>query len=155
MIKITRQILISAPKDSVQMYLRDLTNLAEYEQKVEAVDVTYPDSETGLVEVQGRFLGFPWRGAFKMEFTRDGGFRSEMVRGPLRKMAEGYHLRPVAGGTVLTHEEQYQFPIFLQPIMRFLLGRIARTIDVELGAIKEGSERLNRRIQLKKIESAG
>jgi hypothetical protein len=155
MITITRQILISAPKESVQMYLRDLSNMAEYEQKVESVDATYPDPESGLVEVEGRFLGLPWKGAFKMEFTRDGGFRSEMIRGPLKRMVGGYHLRPVAGGTLLTHDEQYHFPMLIQPVMRFFRGWISRTIDLELSTIKEGAERLNRLIQLKNIEAIG
>lgn len=155
MIQISKQVLISAPKDSVQMYLRDLQNMAEYEQKVEKVDVTYPNTESGLVEVQGHFLGLPWRGAFKMDFTQDGGFRSEMVRGPLKRMIGGYHLRSVAGGTVLTHDEQYHFPLLLRPITRFFRSWIARTIDLELGVIKEGAERLNRQLQLQKIEAVG
>jgi hypothetical protein len=153
MLALSRQILISAPKDSVQLYLRDLKNMAEYEQKVERVDVAQEETG-GFVEVQGKFLGLPWRGAFKMEFTRDGGFRSEMVRGPLAKMVGGFHLRPVTGGTILTHDEQYHFPALLRPLTYLFRGWLTRSIDLELGVIKEGAERLHRRLQLQRIEQA-
>lgn len=151
--QLSRQILISAPKDSVQLYLRDLNNMAEYEHKVEKVEVAQ-EEQGGFVEVQGKFLGLPWRGAFKMEFTRDGGFRSEMVRGPLPKMAGAFHLRSVTGGTIVTRDEQYQFPALLRPLAFLFRGWITRSMDLELGVIKEGAERLNRRLQLKRIEQA-
>lgn len=155
MLTITRAVLISAPKESVQLYLRDLRNMASYGKKVSAVDPSYPDDESGFVEVSGKFMGMPWRGAFKMQFTRDGGFRSEMVRGPVKHMAGGFHLRPVTGGTVLTHDEHYQFGVLLRPL-QFLARRwITRGIEHELGVIKEGAERLNRQLQLKQIESVG
>ena len=129
--------------------------MSEYEQKVDRVEtVEYPEPETGFVDVCGKFLGMPWRGSFRMEFTPDGGFRSEMVRGPLRRMVGGFHLRTVAGGTVLTHDEQYHFPALLRPLMYLSRGWVRRSMDLELGVIKEGAERLNRQIQLKKIEAA-
>ena len=81
MITISRRILISASRESVRLYLRDLENMAHYEPKVEKMEVSYPDAESGFVEVSGKFIGLPWKGAFKMQFTRDGGFKSEMVRG--------------------------------------------------------------------------
>ena len=155
MLNVSKQILISAPKESVALYLRDLHKMKDYERKVSKVDVTYPDADSGFVEVQGKFMGLPWRGAFKMEFTRDGGFRSEMVRGPLKKMVGGFHLRTVAGGTVLTHDEQYQFGFLFKPLQPFAKRWVARTIELELGVIKEGAERLHRQRQLQQIESVG
>jgi hypothetical protein len=152
MLTVTKQILISAPKESVALYLRDLQKMSEYEGKVQACEVSYPDSESGFVEVQGKFMGLPWRGAFKMEFTRDGGFRSEMVRGPLRKMVGGFHLRSVAGGTILTHDEQYQFGLLMKPLTPLAKRWVARTMELELGVIKEGAERLHRQRQLQQIE---
>lgn len=154
MLTVTKKILVSAPKESVALYLRDLKNLAEYESKVKSVEVSYPDADSGLVEVSGRFLGLPWKGSFKMEFTRDGGFRSEMVRGPLSKMTGGFHLRPVLGGTLVTHDEQYQFGVFLRPLSFLLKRWLNRTVELELGAIKEGAERVHRQLQLKQIEAA-
>ena len=153
MLTVTKQILISASKESVAAYLHDLSKMSEYEAKVTACDVSYPDEASGFVEVQGKFLGvLPWRGAFKMEFTRDGGFRSEMVRGPLRKMVGGFHLRSVAGGTVLTHDEQYQFGLLMKPLTPFAKRWVARTMELELAVIKEGAERLHRQRQLQQIE---
>ncbi|MBI4376795.1 MAG: SRPBCC family protein [Elusimicrobia bacterium] len=149
---LTRRILISAPKESVRLYLSDLKRIAEYEPKVRKVEVSGPSS--GLVEVSGRFLGFSWSGSFKALFTADGGYRAEMVQGPLPHVAGGYHLRPVHGGTVVTHEERYLLPWLFVPL-RFLLSRwLGRTIERELGAIKEGAERLHRQTQLNQIESA-
>ena len=152
MLTVTKQILISAPKESVQAYLRDLSRMADYEQKVEKIEATYPDPETGHVEVTGKFMGLRWRGAFKVGFTRDGGFRSEMVRGPLRKMTGGFHLRSVPGGTVLTHDEQYQFGLLFKAFQSVTKGWIAKSMEHELGVIKEGAEALHRRIQLEQIE---
>lgn len=155
MLTVTRRIMISAPKESVRLYLRDLANMAEYEQKVDAVqDVSYPDEDSGLVDVRGRFFGLPWRGSFKMEFTRDGGFRSEMTRGPLKKMTGGFHLRAVTGGTVLTHDEHYHFPLAMRPLAYLAKGWLARTLDTELAVIKEGAERLHRQLQIRQIESS-
>ncbi len=154
MISLSRSVLISASKDSVRLYLRDLQNMAEYEPKVEKVEASYPDSDSGFVEVSGRFAGLPWKGAFKMEFTRDGGFKSEMVRGPLKKMVGGFHLRPVAGGTVVTRDEQYHFPAIANPLSFLLRGWIAKSMERELYVVKEGAERLHRQLQLKNIESA-
>ena len=93
--------------------------------------------------------------SFSVSFTRDGGFRSEMVKGPLRRVAGGFHLRPVSGGTLLTHDEQYLFPLPLRPLGFFLKRWIGRSIELELSAIKEGAERLNRQLQLRDIEAAG
>jgi len=154
MIAISRRILISASKESVRLYLRDLENMAQYEAKVDKVVVTYPDAESGFVEVTGKFIGLPWKGAFKMQFTRDGGFKSEMVRGPLRKMVGGFHLRPVSGGTVLTHDEQYHFSPLTKPLNFLFQKWIAKSMEHELHVIKEGAEALHRRLQLQQIESA-
>jgi hypothetical protein len=155
MLTVTKQILISAPKESVSRYLQDLGNMTEYATKIDKVDLSEPEPEGGLVEVQGRFMGLTWRGAFKMEFTRDGGFRGEMVRGPLRKMVGGYHLRTVTGGTVVTRDEQYQFSLPLRPLTFLAKRWIERSVELELGAVKEGAERLHRQIQLEQIEKAG
>lgn len=154
MLNLSRRILISAPKESVRLYLQDLKKMAEYEPKVDRIEASYPQAESGFVEASGRFLGLPWRGAFKVEFTADGGCKSEMVRGPLARMVWVFNLRPVSGGTVLTHEEHYLFPLPLRPLAYLLRGRIARRMDLELGAIKEGAERLHRRIQLREIEAS-
>ena len=153
MIAFSKKILISAPKESVRLYLRDLENMARYEPKVSQVQVSYPEPETGVVEVTGRFIGLPWKGAFKMQFTRDGGFRSEMTRGPLKKMLGGFHLRPVAGGTELTHDEQYHFSPVVQPLIYLFRGWIARSMERELHVIKEGAERLHRQLQLRQIDT--
>lgn len=155
MLTVTRQILISAPRESVAAYLRDLRKMSDYEMKVQTCEVSYPDASSGFVEVQGKFMGLPWRGAFKMEFTRDGGFRSEMVRGPLSRMVGGFHLRAVTGGTVLTHDENYQFGFLMAPLTPFAKRWIARSIERELDVIKEGAERLHRQRQLQLIEKAG
>ena len=108
MLSQTRSILVSAPRERVSEYLRDLSRLSDYEQKVDQCTVTYPDAHTGIAEISGRYFGLPWRGAFKMEYTQDGGYRSEMVRGPFKRVTGGFHLRSVSGGTLLTHDETYQ-----------------------------------------------
>ncbi|OGR89653.1 MAG: hypothetical protein A3J74_04530 [Elusimicrobia bacterium RIFCSPHIGHO2_02_FULL_57_9] len=151
MLNLSRRILISAPKESVRLYLRDLEKMAEYEQKLDKVDqVSYPDAQSGFVEVSGKFLGVPWRGAFKTEFTNDGGYHAEMVRGPL-PMVRNIRLRPVLGGTMVTHQEHYYFPRFLWPVAYMLRGRLERNVDKGLGVIKEGAERLHRRLQIEQI----
>jgi hypothetical protein len=69
-------------------------------------------------------------------------------------MALGYHLRPVSGGTIVTHEEEYQFPLLLRPFTFLIKPWLAHTMDLELGVIKEGAERLNRKLHLEQIETA-
>ena len=92
MLTVTRHILVSAPKERVSEYLRDATRLADYEQKVDQCKVTYPDAETALAEVSGRYFGVPWSGSFKMVYTGDGGYQSEMLKGPFRKGLGGFEL---------------------------------------------------------------
>ena len=150
---IKRQILISAPKESVRQYLRDLERMSDYAPKVRTVSVSYPDAQSGLVEAEGRFMALPWTGSFRVDFTADGGYRREMLRGPLPRLVGGVHLRSVAGGTVLTHEQHFQLPLPLRPLAfmwrRWLLGSMER----ELHVIKEGAEALNRKLQLQTLES--
>ena len=148
MLTVTRQILVSAPKESVKLYLGDLARMAEYEKKIEKVELN-----GSAVDVQGRFLGLKWRGSMTPEITADGGYRGEMFAGPLSRMTLGYHLRAVPGGTIITHEEQYQFSLPLRPFAFAFRNWVTQSMDKELGVIKEGAEALNRQIQLKKIES--
>ena len=152
MLTLSRRILVSAPKDSVRLYLRDLEKIADYEQKVDRVKVSYPDAESGFVEVSGKVMGLPWRGAFKAEFTHDGGYRAEMVRGPLPRMVRGIHLRSVLGGTIIMHEERYYFPRLFWPVAYLMKRWLQRSQDRELSVIKEGAELLHRQIQIQQIE---
>lgn len=151
MLNVSRKIMISAPRDSVQEYLRDLRQIADYEEKVDAVDLK-PREDGALVDAQGRFLGLPWKGTFDVQYTRDGGYRGVMVEGPLKRMECKMTLRPVTGGTLLEHGEEYELPLFLRPVSGFVRRWLDQTLEAELGCIKEGAEALNRRIQLKKLE---
>ena len=151
MLTLSQQILISAPKESVQLYLQDLKRLSEYEPKVDKVDI---GEGGGTFEAQGKFFSLPWSASFQVELTKDGGYRKQMTRGPLKKMAGGYHLRPVTGGTIVTHDEEYQLPLPLKPLSGVLRSWIARSMELELRAIKEGAERLHRKRQLDLIEEA-
>lgn len=152
MISVSRRIMISAPRDSVRMYLRDLKNIPEYEQKVDDAQVSYPEPDMAEMQVSGKFRWVPWSGVLKVKFTKDGGYRSEIIRGSLRRMNADFQLRPVSGGTVVTHREQYQFPLLLRPFSFLIRGWLENTMDKELAVIKEKAESLNRRIQLQQIE---
>jgi len=154
MVTMKRQLLISAPKNSVQQYLRDLNRLSEYGPKLKEIAVSQTEEGSGVVEVQGKFMSMPWRGAFRVEFTQDGGYRREMVRGPLPKMAGAFHLRSVTGGTLITQEQQCQLPLPLRPLSFVWRRWLDAAMDRELHVIKEGAERLNRELQLKQLEKA-
>lgn len=145
-----RSVMVSAPRESIRIYLQDLKNVASYEEKVDSISV-----DGDKVSVSGRFLGLPWRGEFAVQFTSDGGYRAEMVSGSLKHMVCAYTLRSVSGGTIVTHEETYQFSLFARPIMRLFRGWLGHTMELELGVIKEEAERLNRRLQLQRIEALG
>ena len=145
MLNVTRSILISAPRERVSEYLRDVPRLADYEQKVDRCSVTYPDTDSALAEVSGRCFGLPWAGSFKLNYTRDGGYKVDMLGGPFRKGTGGFELRTVAGGTRVQHQECYPLPIAFRVLRPILRRWLARTMDLELGVIKEESERLHRR----------
>ncbi|MEK7859468.1 MAG: SRPBCC family protein [Elusimicrobiota bacterium] len=152
MIVVSRSILISAPRESVRLYLQDLNNAAQYEQKVDAIEVTASDTAQAEAAASGKFLGIPWKGSFKVRFTPDGGYHAEMTHGSKTAVCV-FSLRPVSGGTVLTHEERYQFSLLARPVMRLFKGWLSHTLELELGVIKEEAERLNRQIALQKLES--
>ncbi|MBI5209334.1 MAG: hypothetical protein HY927_05100 [Elusimicrobia bacterium] len=153
MIRVASHVLISAPKDRVSRYLRDLRHLPAYDKKFAEVSIGRHDVESADLSAFGAFLGFKWKGSFRVEFPKDGGFHCEVPFGRLGRMAASYCLRPVVGGTVLTHEEVFHTALFLRPLL--LLGRswLAQALEAELWVIKEGAERLDRQIKLKEIES--
>jgi hypothetical protein len=154
MLRISRRILISAPRDLVRRYLHDLENIPRYESKARALSATETGQAGARWAASGRFLGLPWRGEFQVEFTPDGGFRASMTRGPLQSMVSSFHLRSVSGGTMLTHEEHYGFRLPLRPLMRIFRPTLSHVMDRKLHVIKEGAEMVHRRCQLDAIGSA-
>lgn len=152
MLTVTRRILVSAPRDSVQRYLSDLQEIAKYEPKVDVIEVSGAEQGSSA-SATGRFLGLPWRGTFRFEMTQDGGYRGVMVSGPLRRMECRMILRPVIGGTLVEHEEAYEFPLLMRPLKPLVRRWLDATLDNELGLIKEGAEALNRRLHLQALEA--
>ncbi|UPT74745.1 MAG: SRPBCC family protein [Elusimicrobiota bacterium] len=146
MLSVNRRILISAPHESVRNYLADLGEIAQYEPKVDSF--TLSPAGDGAAEAGGRFLGIPWRGTFRFEFRPDGGYRGVMVSGPLRRMECRVMIRPVNGGTVLEHEEDYDLPLLLKPLRPLVKRWLDHTLETELDLIKERAEALNRKVQL-------
>ncbi|HEX4046697.1 MAG TPA: SRPBCC family protein [Elusimicrobiota bacterium] len=155
MLSVSRRILVSAPRDSVRSYLSDLREIARYEPKVSAIEVAPPAE--GLADreasVQGRFFGLPWHGTFRFETTQDGGYRGVMVRGPIRRMECRVILRSVIGGTLVEHDETYELPILMRPLNSLIRRWLDKTLESELGSIKEGAEGLNRRLQLQRLDA--
>ncbi|MBI4060419.1 MAG: SRPBCC family protein [Elusimicrobia bacterium] len=149
MLNVNRRILISAPYESVRAYLRDLGEIARYEPKVDSIAVS-PAGESA--EASGRFFGMPWRGTFRFEFAPDGGYRGVMLSGPLKRMECRVLLRPVNGGTILDHAEEYELPFFLKPFRPLVRRWLDQTLEAELDVIKERAEALNRRLQLQVLE---
>ena len=149
MLTVNRRILISAPHESVRTYLSDLAQIPKYEPKVDSIQI----NPAGQAEAKGRFFGMPWRGTFRFEFARDGGYRGVMVSGPLRHMECRVTIRPVSGGTtLLDHDEEYDLPLILKPLGSLVRRWLDHTLETELDHIKEGAEALNRRIQLQVLE---
>jgi hypothetical protein len=153
MLRISKRILISAPRELVRRYLQDLGNIPRYESKARLLSVTESGQAGARLAASGRFLGLPWRGEFLVEFTPDGGYRASMTQGPLKSMVSSYHLRPVLGGTMLTHEEHYGFRLPLRPLMRLFGPTLSHAMDRELHVIKEGAELVHRRCQIEAIGS--
>jgi hypothetical protein len=155
MLRVSRRILVSAPRDSVQKYLSDLSEIAKYEPKVSSIEVAPPVEGVAGQEAsaQGRFFGLPWHGTFRFEMTVDGGYHGVMIHGPLRRMECRMHLRPVIGGTVIEHDETYELPLLLRPLTSMIRGWLKKSLETELDFIKEGSEGLNRRIQLRRLDA--
>ncbi len=149
MLNVNRRILISAPYESVRTYLSDLNEIARYEPKVDSISLS-PAGESA--EASGRFFGIPWRGTFRFDFAPDGGYRGVMTTGPLRKMECRVMIRPVNGGTMLEHEEDYELPLLLKPVSSLVRRWLDHTLETELDAIKERAEALNRRVQLEVLD---
>lgn len=155
MLNVSRRILVSAPRDSVQKYLSDLREIAKYEPKVHSIEVS-PAVEGQTAQeaaVAGRFFGLPWHGVFRFERTSDGGYRGSMVSGPLRRAEIRMALRPVIGGTSLEHQEIYELPLYLRPLSSLIRRWLDKTLESELDSVKEGAELLNRRLQLQRLDA--
>jgi hypothetical protein len=154
MLSVTRRILVSAPRDSVQKYLSDLRQIAKYEPKVNSIEIA-PQAEGASSQeaaIEGRFFGLPWHGTFRFDMTMDGGYRGVMIQGPLRRMDCRIVLRPVVGGTVIEHDENYELPLFLRPLSSVVRRWLDKALETELDSIKEGAEGLNRQLQLKRLD---
>lgn len=149
MLSVSRRILVSAPRESVQRYLSDLKQIAKYEPKVDSIELADGSDATA----SGRFLGMPWRGTFRFEMTRDGGYRGMMVAGPLSRMECRVILRPVVGGTLVERDEAYDLPFLMRPLKPLIRRWLDHTLETELDFIKEGAEALNRRVQLDKLDA--
>ncbi|MHB2026940.1 MAG: SRPBCC family protein [Elusimicrobiota bacterium] len=154
MLTLIQRIMISAPKNSIRLYLRDLENLPRYSRRIAQVEIISQDDRKAVIAASGRFFAVPWKSSFEAAFNEDGGLVLSMSRGPFSEMISSYSLRPVSGGTILTHEENYRLPVLLRPLGILLRRFIAETMDLELRAVKEGAERLNRQIKLREIEAA-
>jgi hypothetical protein len=150
MFTVTRRILISAPRGSVQKYLSDLREIARYEPKVDAIEM---EAEPDSVRASGRFFGLPWHGTFRFAMMSDGGYRGVMTQGPLRSMECRVALRPVIGGTLVVHDETYDLPYLLRPLSPLIRRWLDHTLESELDAVKEGAEALNRQLQLQGLDS--
>jgi hypothetical protein len=151
MFTLTRRILVSAPRDSVRQYLADLSAIAAYDPKVDAIEPLAGGAEAAA---SGHVLGLRWRGTFRFEATSDGGYHAAMVKGPLRRMECKVSLRPVTGGTMLEREETYELRLLLLPFSPLLRRWLDDALERELGLIKEGAEALNRRLQLQRLEAS-
>lgn len=145
--------MISAPRESVRLYLQDIRNLSQYENKVSSVEVSGGDGRF-RADAAGRFMGLPWNGSFDIRLNGDGGYVAQLTSGSLRSMTSSYSLRAVQGGTILRHDETYHFGFLLHPFLSLFKGAFAHSMDLELHVIKEEAERVNRRLQLAKIENA-
>lgn len=152
MLTVSRRILVSAPRDSVQKYLSDLREIAKYEPKVDAIDVASA-SHGAEASATGRFLGLSWHGTFRFEMTKDGGYRGVMVAGPLRRMECRVALRPVIGGTLIECDQSYDLPFLIRPFSSLIRRWLDHTLESGLDLIKESAEALNRRLQLQSLDS--
>ena len=154
MLNVSRRILVSAPRDSVQKYLSDLREIARYEPKVTSIEVAPAAEGVAGQEASaaGRFFGLPWHGTFHFEMTSDGGYHGVMTHGTLRRMECRMTLRPVIGGTVIQHEEIYELPLLLRPLTSMVRRWLNKTLETKLDFIKEGAEGLNRQLQLQRLD---
>ncbi|MFI5363714.1 MAG: SRPBCC family protein [Elusimicrobiota bacterium] len=154
MLSVSRRILVSAPRDSVQKYVSDLREIVKYEPKVDAIEVAAPAQGAAGPEAtaSGRFFGLPWHGTFRFRMTPDGGYHAVMISGPVRRMECRMILRPVIGGTVIEHDETYDLPLLLRPLTSMIRKWLQHTLESELDLIKEGAEGLNRRLQLQRLD---
>ncbi len=134
-------ILVPQTRDTVSTWLLDIHNLPVYEVKVQRVTATSPDA-TGArtYSPRGWFLGIPWWGVFSLKPTPDGGFHSEMVRGPFRGVVSGgFRVTDTTEGTRITHYEAYRLSALVPFIVlaRPLLARwLAWSMRVEMQAIR-------------------
>ena len=146
-------MMLSARRETVSLYLRELKNMPLYESKVDALDAGLLGDGEILVTASGS-LGFKtWKGEFPVVFGMDGGFYCQLPIGPLSSLGLSYEVREVTGGTVITHEERYDLPLLLMPMLFLLKRFIARAMEKKLWAIKEGAERLERQLDLRALEA--
>ena len=149
----TKRIRVHCRRSTASRYLRDTTNLMDYEMKVlqSTVVRTYPDGSGLDYRLQGYAMGILWwRSTFSMKFLGCGGFWSQCIGGPVSYVlppgspSGGFWLRVVDETTTdVTHTEKYLLPwgtplgIWIAPLWRVWLQR---SMEVEMEIIKESLE---------------
>lgn len=161
----SRKVAVSCRQSTAQRYIRDVSNLEDYEMKVlkSSVVQTYggkdhePNHGKASTQeadldyaLQGYAMGIWWQAVFSMRFLSCGGFWSQCKGGPISRLlpkgspSGGFMLRKIDDTkTMVIHTEKYLLPYgtpfgwIIAPLWRGWLGR---SMEVEMEIIKESLE---------------
>lgn len=134
MLRVERSIVVNAPPATVAAFLAEPTNFAKIDRKVRGMKVTERQSGRALVEIRGLFGGFfPYWMQFAMETRPDGGLTIYQCKGPTRSFDASFALTPEAGGTRVTHVEEFAFYNLVPNLAERLARRyVERVVEEEL-----------------------
>jgi len=132
-VSVIGKVGVGLPAENVLAALWEISNLGDYEPKVDFVRVMPETEMKGRYSAAGRFAGIRWSGRFFYKLNRRG-FHSEMVEGPPGVgVYGGFVVKPEGPDRcAITHYERYQFPRWLLPLTVPLRVYLSWTIRKEL-----------------------
>ena len=133
-VAVSRAVLVPAPKAAALAVLWNVENLAQFEPKVDTIDVSCATRARGMFRGRGRVAGLPWSGEFRYQLT-ERGFHSEEtgVHRSGLKVSGGFRVYARAASTsAVIHYEHYRLPLWAAPLKPVVRWYVRRSMSQEL-----------------------
>lgn len=134
MLSVERTTIVKASQEACAAFFKEPLNFAKIDRKVRNMKVVERGANHSVVDISGLFAGFfPYAIRLRMDIQPDGGFIGHRLFGPLKSFDAIFTLKPVEGGTQVTHIEAYRFYNLIPGLAeRLYRPYVAKVVEEEL-----------------------
>jgi hypothetical protein len=138
-VEVVRAVHVAAAPEQTSAFIRDLSLLHLYEQKLRRIEITAvaPDGKTACATASGYFGYAPYTVDFHFDLQK-GGYQSTMCTGgPIEALSGSFLVLPSNGGSEIHHVESYELKLgalgaalarTLKPYVAWSMERELRTL---------------------------